>query len=49
MSLVTHNLREPGEYSSGTPIQENRQWRKNAARFRQLDELARRLPRSSQD
>jgi len=49
MSLVTHSLREPGEYSSGTPIQENRRWRKNAARFRQLDELARRLPRPSQD
>ena len=49
MSLVTHSLREPGEYSSGTPIQENRRWRKNAARFRQLDELARRLPRGPEE
>lgn len=43
MSLVTHNLREPGEYCSGTPIQEKSAWRKNAARFRHLDELARKI------
>ncbi len=43
MSLVTHSLREPGEYCSGTPIQEKREWRKNAARFRHLDELARKI------
>lgn len=43
MSLVTHSLREPGEYCSGTPIQDKREWRKNAARFRHLDELARRI------
>ncbi len=43
MSLVTHDLREPGEYVSGTPIQPKREWRKNAARFGQLDQLARRL------
>ncbi len=41
MSLVTHSIRESGEYSSGTPIQESRQWRRNAARFKHLDELAR--------
>jgi UDP-3-O-[3-hydroxymyristoyl] glucosamine N-acyltransferase len=43
MSLVTHSIREPGEYSSGTPLQPNRQWRRNAARFKHLDELARRI------
>lgn len=43
MSLVTHSIREPGEYSSGMPIQESRRWRRNAARFRHLDELARRI------
>lgn len=42
-SLVTHSIRHPGEYSSGVPLQENRQWRRNAARFAQLDRLARRL------
>ncbi|HEY6941887.1 UDP-3-O-(3-hydroxymyristoyl)glucosamine N-acyltransferase [Dokdonella sp.] len=43
MSLVTHSIRESGEYSSGTPIQPNRQWRRNAARFKHLDEIARRV------
>ena len=43
MSLVTHSIREAGEYSSGTPIQPNRLWRRNAARFKYLDEIARRL------
>ncbi len=43
MSLVTSSIREPGEYSSGTPLMDNRSWRKNAARFKQLDALARQL------
>ncbi|MFC3549947.1 UDP-3-O-(3-hydroxymyristoyl)glucosamine N-acyltransferase [Lysobacter cavernae] len=42
MSLVTSSIREPGEYSSGTPLMDNRSWRKNAARFKQLDAIARR-------
>lgn len=46
MSLVTSSIREPGEYSSGTPLMDNRSWRKNAARFKQLDALARRVGRS---
>lgn len=41
MSLVTSSIREPGEYSSGTPLMDNRSWRKSAARFKQLDALAR--------
>lgn len=45
MSLVTHSIREPGEYSSGTPLMDNRDWRRSAARFKQLDALARRLGR----
>ncbi len=45
MSLVTSSIREPGEYSSGTPLMDNRSWRKNAARFKQLDALARRVGR----
>jgi len=43
MSLVTSSIREPGQYSSGTPLTDNRSWRKNAARFKQLDALARRV------
>ena len=49
MSLVTHSLREPGEYSSGTPLMDNRSWRKSAARFKQLDRIARRLPGDAKD
>lgn len=43
MSLVTHSIDTPGEYSSGTPIQPSRDWRRNAARFKHLDELARKI------
>jgi len=43
MTLVTGDIREPGVYSSGTSADTNRQWRKNAVRFRQLDALARRI------
>lgn len=49
MSLVTHSLTAPGEYASGTPIQDVRSWRKNAARFRQLDKLARAMKHESKD
>lgn len=43
MSLVSSSIRQPGEYSSGTPLDDNRSWRRNAARFKQLDAMARRL------
>lgn len=43
MSLVTRSIREPGQYSSGTGLMDNRSWRKNAARFRQLDTIVRQL------
>ncbi len=43
MTLVTHSIDKPGSYSSGTPMSQTREWRKNAARFRQLDNLAGRL------
>ena len=48
-SLVTHSIREPGEYSSGVPLQNNRQWRRNAARFKHLDEYARRVAALEKD
>jgi len=47
-SLVTHSITEPGEYTSGTPLQESREWRKNAARFKHLDEMARKIRQSTQ-
>jgi len=49
MTLVTHSIHEPGEYSSGTPLMDNRSWRKSAARFKQLDALARRLHPADKD
>jgi len=48
MAMVTHSLTEPGVYSSGTGIENNASWRKNAARFRQLDKLARKLQKIEQ-
>jgi len=43
MSLVTKSIAEPGVYSSGTGMLPNKQWKKNVVRFRQLDDLARRI------
>jgi len=44
-SAVSKSISEPGLYSSGMPIQDNRSWRKNIVRLRQLDEMAKRLKR----
>ncbi|MNL88192.1 UDP-3-O-acylglucosamine N-acyltransferase [compost metagenome] len=41
--MVTHSITEPGAYSSGTAMQPAAEWRKSAARLRQLDDIARRL------
>ncbi|MEO0442151.1 MAG: UDP-3-O-(3-hydroxymyristoyl)glucosamine N-acyltransferase [Pseudomonadota bacterium] len=43
MSIVTKSIKRPGSYSSGVPMNTTQQWRKNAARFNQLDSLARQL------
>ena len=43
MSLVTHSISEPGAYSSGTGLDKNQKWRRNATRFKQLDQMAKRL------
>lgn len=48
-SVVRSSIHEPGEYSSGTPLDTNRAWRKNAARFKQLDALARRVLAAGKD
>ncbi|MGH8496590.1 MAG: UDP-3-O-(3-hydroxymyristoyl)glucosamine N-acyltransferase [Gammaproteobacteria bacterium] len=44
-SMVTASIDKPGVYSGGLPLDEAGRWRKNSARFRQLDELARRIAR----
>ena len=49
MTLVTHHIKEPGVYSSGTAVEPNQSWRKNVARFRQLDQLARRVRELEKD
>lgn len=45
MSLVTKSIAKAGSYSSGTPMMETKQWRKSAARFAQLDKLAKNVSR----
>jgi len=41
-SMVTHSLKK-GVYSSGLPVQETGEWRKNAVRLRRLNELFKRV------
>jgi UDP-3-O-[3-hydroxymyristoyl] glucosamine N-acyltransferase len=43
MAMVTRSITVPGSYSSGTPMDDTPQWKRNAVRFSQLDTLARRL------
>lgn len=42
-TIVTKSLDKPGSYSSGTAFSTSREWRKNAVRFNQLDDLAQRI------
>ncbi len=42
-TLVHSSITTPGIYSSGMVAQDNASWRKNTARLRRLDEMARRL------
>ncbi len=42
-TTVSRSIARPGSYSSGTVMEPTRSWRKNSARFRHLDDLARRL------
>jgi UDP-3-O-[3-hydroxymyristoyl] glucosamine N-acyltransferase len=44
-SFASSSIRKPGYYSSGLPIDESARFRKNAARFYQLDELVRQVRR----
>jgi len=48
-ALVTHSIHASGEYSSGVPLQPSREWRRNAARFKHLDDLARRVQTIEKD
>jgi UDP-3-O-[3-hydroxymyristoyl] glucosamine N-acyltransferase len=48
-TLVSHSITRPGSYSSSTPMDDTASWRKNAARFRMLDDMARRLGKLEKD
>ncbi|PIE22689.1 MAG: UDP-3-O-(3-hydroxymyristoyl)glucosamine N-acyltransferase [Planctomycetota bacterium] len=43
MSVVSQSVRSPGAIASGTGQMPMRDWRRNVVRFKQLDEMARRL------
>ncbi|OOE72602.1 UDP-3-O-(3-hydroxymyristoyl)glucosamine N-acyltransferase [Salinivibrio sp. ML290] len=43
MAMVMRPITEPGMYSSGIPLQPNREWRKTAARVLKIDEMHKRL------
>ncbi len=45
MSLVTKDIKQPGVYSSGTPLMENSLWHRNNARYKSLDKLAQSVAR----
>jgi len=44
-TVVTHSIMSSGAYSSGTPMLENAKWQRNYVRFKQLDDMAKRLKR----
>ncbi len=43
MSLVPGSISESGVYSAGTPLEPKAHWQKNYVRFKQLDDMARRI------
>jgi UDP-3-O-[3-hydroxymyristoyl] glucosamine N-acyltransferase len=42
-SFVNKSVPEPGIYSSGTTLQTNKDWKKSLIRYRQLDDMAKKL------
>tara|TARA_Y100000741_G_scaffold68649_1_gene49714 strand:- start:482 stop:1450 length:969 start_codon:yes stop_codon:yes gene_type:complete len=43
MTMVTKSINKPGMYASGTTVEPVSSWRKNQARFKELDALARNI------
>ncbi|PMH41092.1 UDP-3-O-(3-hydroxymyristoyl)glucosamine N-acyltransferase [Vibrio sp. 10N.286.49.B3] len=43
MSMVVRSIKEKGMYSSGIPLQTNKDWRKTAARVHRIDDMNKRL------
>lgn len=48
MSLVNQSINEKGFYSSGTGLSDTQRWKKNAVRFKELDEMSKRLKKIEQ-
>ena len=48
-TMVSSSIRKPGVYSSGLPAEEAQRFRRNAARFKHLDELAKRVQKLERD
>jgi UDP-3-O-[3-hydroxymyristoyl] glucosamine N-acyltransferase len=42
-SYVSKDIREPGVYTASFPAEKDRNWKRNAARFRRLDDIVRRI------
>ncbi len=43
MTMVTKSISEPGSYASGTTVQKAETWRKNQARFKNLDQIIKKI------
>jgi UDP-3-O-[3-hydroxymyristoyl] glucosamine N-acyltransferase len=43
MSMVSRSIRDPGVYTGSIPAMPHEEWRRNFARLKQLDEMARRI------
>ncbi len=42
-TMVSKDIREPGFYAASFPAEKNRDWKRKVARFRRMDELAKRV------
>jgi len=49
MSLVNNSIAKPGVYSSGTAIDKNQKWLRNTGRFKQLEQMAKRIKQLESD
>ena len=49
MSLVNNSIAKPGVYSSDTAIDKNQKWLRNAGRFKQLEQMAKRIKQLESD
>lgn len=49
MTKISQSIKSPGVYTSGTAAQDNKNWIRNAMRFKDLDKIVRRLQRLEKD